>query len=74
MRNEPAFPWEDQDVCGNPMKRFHGLTKREYFAALAMQAIIPNYRTERSQDGDEAIADLSIRMADALIQELEKTK
>jgi hypothetical protein len=45
----------------------HGLTKREYFAAMAMQGILARacYRT-----GDAARQ--SIMYADALLKELEK--
>lgn len=49
-----------------------GLTKREYFAAMAMQGIITN------KDGldikIERIAESSVDMADALIEELNKNK
>ena len=49
-----------------------GLTKREYFSAMAMQGIITN------KDGldikIERIAESSVDMADALIEELNKTK
>jgi hypothetical protein len=46
-----------------------GLTKREYFAGLAMQGLM--------QDGPpsfEMVATASVRMADALIDELNKPK
>ena len=71
--NEPAFPvvmpgdekkgWEA--VC------IPGLTKREYFAAMAMQSIIsgPNFNGNSEQD----VAILSTRHADALLLELGKT-
>ena len=49
-----------------------GLTKREYFAAMVMQSIIQN------KDGldikIERIAESAVDMADALIEELNKTK
>ena len=63
--NEPAFasihtPW------------LKGLTKREYFAAMAMQGIIAN------KDGldikIERIVESAVDTADALIEELNKTK
>ena len=49
---------------------FCGLTKREYFAAMAMQGLLANssnsiYPTEVAQD--------SLIYADALLAELEKT-
>lgn len=46
-----------------------GLTKREYFAGLAMQGLIIE-----SVDGLEDIAPLAVQHADALLAELEKAK
>lgn len=50
----------------------NGLTKREYFAALAMKGIIAN------KDGldikIERIVESAVDTADALIEELNKTK
>ena len=43
------------------------LTKREYFAAMAMQALIPIY-------GLNFVADKAVEMADALIEELEERR
>jgi hypothetical protein len=43
-----------------------GLTKREYFAALAMQGMMANNRDGSSQ----LFAELSVKMADALIKAL----
>jgi hypothetical protein len=37
---EPALPTERQDQCGNTLQRFEGLTKREFFAAMALQGIL----------------------------------
>lgn len=47
-----------------------GLTRREYFAAKAMQAFI-NHEYYGNK-GDEITAQLSVDMADALIKELNK--
>ena len=47
-----------------------GLTKREYFAAMALQGLLANYGSSYSvQNTMEAVY-----MADALIEELNKTK
>lgn len=43
---------------------FNGLTKREYFAAMAMQAIV-NW-----EDDEEYVVDVSCRLADGLIKKL----
>jgi hypothetical protein len=66
-KNESAFPIiaEDYIIDG-------GLTKREYFAAMALQGIIAN------KDGldikIERIVESAVDTADALIEELSKTK
>ena len=72
-RNSPAFskpafyhPDGAIDLPNN------GLTKREYFAAMALQGIIAN------KDGldikIERIVESAVDTADALIEELNKTK
>lgn len=38
-QNEPAFPTENARQTGENDYRYSGLTKREYFAAVALQAI-----------------------------------
>lgn len=55
----------------------HGLTKRELFAAMAMQGMLANsYCNGSSQPLSELsysqIAELSVRQADALITSLNK--
>ena len=70
MKNEPAFPQVINDHDGNIYLQHEGLTKREYFAALAMQGyIIAGCNGMPSED---IIAVLSVSTADALIKELEK--
>jgi hypothetical protein len=65
---EPAFPLIGDD--GHIINA--GLTKREYFAAMALQGIIAN------KDGldikIERIVESAVDTADALIEELNKTK
>lgn len=46
-----------------------GLTKREYFAGLAMQGILSN--TEYINQSRETLVDYSIKMADELLKQLE---
>ena len=48
-----------------------GLTKREYFAAMAMQGLLST--VPESFNGRE-IAEISVNMADALIEALNKEK
>lgn len=60
----------------------NGLTKREYFAALAMQGMLGNSRIVNDDEDDgsnardeiqqEWIAQASLELADALIDELSK--
>lgn len=49
-----------------------GLTKREYFAGLAMNRILA--KDERGVMSPEITAQASVRMADALLAELENEK
>ena len=66
---EPVNPIQYQDGW-NQSKI--GLTKREYFAALAMQGYCACvYDTALSE---KAIARESVRQADALLAELERNK
>lgn len=55
------------------MTLFKGLTKREYFAGLAMQAYISNPQTYGGF-ATESIAQASVRKADALLSELSKSE
>lgn len=47
-----------------------GLTKREYFAAMAMQGLSANHQL--NSNDFENIADMSVNQADALIEALNK--
>jgi hypothetical protein len=65
--NDLAYPVKKVDTIN-----YTGLTKREYFAAMAMQGIITN------KDGldikIERIVESAVDTADALIEELNKTR
>jgi hypothetical protein len=68
--NDPAFAtqdfFNDKEISyGTP-----GLTKREYFAAMVMQALI----TKSVYDFRENIAHHSVLHADSLIEALNKEK
>jgi hypothetical protein len=76
---ENAFPIQSR-VGDNFNNTHHGLTKREYFAAMAMQGIIQaNQKIEYGDYGkvrdphEYEIAQNAVRMADALLTELSKT-
>lgn len=74
--NDPAFP-ETSGENGAEIKK--GLSKREYFAAMAMQAIVsnPDYLKaieyiRGNKNGALAIAEYAEHLAMALIEELSK--
>lgn len=63
-RSEPAFP----NIYGRNIEESTGLTKREYFAGLAMQGI---WSTNSKDDITiEHIAEVAVKQADALIAAL----
>lgn len=62
--NDPAFPVSPADYSAK-----HGLTKREYFAAMAMSAIATDPTLTQ-----ESIVQSSVEFADELIEKLNKTK
>jgi len=73
---EPAFP----EVLvpngkGGTLDSYKGLTKREYFAAMAMQGFC-QFFSDSYADQDartyKTSARLAVKMADALITELNK--
>ena len=55
--------------------KFSGLTKREYFAGLAMQATdLEQYANTYGNKWAERVAADAVMMADALLEQLEKQK
>lgn len=73
-RDEPVFP--QLELKHNHVEAPHnvngGLTKREYFAAMAMQGIICGDPTRRPLAERAHTVRVSIQFADALLAELEK--
>jgi hypothetical protein len=68
--NKPTFPFIPQSQHG-----YSGLTKREYFAALAMQGTNTEaYANTFGNKWAENVAKDSVQMADALLAELDKPK
>ncbi len=69
--DEPAFPCrnDDQNLTDHP-----GLTKRELFAAMAMQGdwACPKDAAEIQTKGQRSAAKTYCQMADALLAELAK--
>lgn len=74
ISDPPVFP--TIVTVGSISKTEGGLTKRELFAAMAMQSILPEMAGLKNSPNiiHEHIANLSVCMADALITELEKSK
>ena len=68
---QSAFPLDGEvsNQCGNGTSPT-GLTKREYFAGLAMQGLLANQAFHRLDS--KQVAELSIRRADELLKQLEK--
>lgn len=65
LGNEPAFPhiYEIDQIC-DP-----GMSKRECFAALAMQGILAH----SIQGSEEGVSGAAVKHADSLLEELAKT-
>jgi len=73
--NNPAFPVTE--VYRKPEEdigHYHGLTKREYFAAKAMQGLLMNLAYTSVADSKEQLVFNAVSIADALIRALEETK
>lgn len=82
--NDPAFPPSGEMIkiknalTGDPLLDFmaqSGLTKREYFAAMAMQGFIGTHNDLMklpNETNDSALIRLSLEYTDALIKELSR--
>jgi len=72
LNGETKVPYVDGDA-------YSAITKREYFAGLAMQGILSNesfYERMHDEGGDNRMIDkvsvASVKMADALLEALSK--
>ena len=72
MKDQPAFPSENNHISPEGMMPDKGLTKREYFAGLAMAALVEYPFKENGKTVFRTCAESSIEYADALIKELEQ--
>lgn len=69
---------ENKDKAAFPLGDRKGLTKREYFAGLAMQGLLANNdgfyvdETEKTTTGFENKAKFCVLMADELLKQLEQ--
>lgn len=69
MKNadKPTFPYRHSEL----LKENRGLTKREYFAAMAMQGLCANSNSG-SQHSFDRLAKEAVMYADELLKQLEK--
>lgn len=69
-----AFPFNQKDAEGNPYDCHLGLTKREYFAGLAMQGMVLKVAAGLTSPHDFLgdMATNAVKHADVLIAELAK--
>lgn len=76
MKNEPAFPFLFLAGKSNEFFGAHvGLTKREYFAAMAMQGQLATINEANCMGfSPDSVATSSVQYADALIAELSKSE
>lgn len=78
--NQPAFPVSEEttDRIDQGIKIYSGISKREYFAAMAMQGLLASF-TEKAAIGAwgselELVAKTATEVADAIMKVLNKTK
>lgn len=67
-RGGPAFP----TICHGEGVYTEGMTLRDYFAAKAMQAVLTGLVTTSERPVSTELADLSYKIADAMIAESKK--
>jgi len=73
--DKPAMPIseEETDRIVESIQIFTGLTKREHFAAMAMQGIVVNAgRNGYEFHQPNNLAEQCVQLADALLEELNK--
>jgi len=73
----PAFPYEERNGEGNPVRDYFGMTLRDYFAAKAMQSIYAANvdweptGTPMDEESLQVLADVAqdaYKMADAMLK------
>ena len=73
MENGKQGAFASVAISGNNGYQQEGLTKREYFAGLAMQGLCVNKITSEIKQGECVdIAELSLLIADELLKQLEQ--
>jgi hypothetical protein len=61
--NEPAFPFE------GPTEYYGGLTKREWFAGMAMMGFLSNHDVDPMRTKYITIKEWAYNQADAMLEE-----
>ncbi len=69
-KDDSAFPIFDSD--GTHFTKYRGLSKREFFAALALQGILANPSLNVEEFSFNLSACLAIESADVLIRKLNR--
>ena len=74
--NEPAYPITNA-LTADGFEKARGLTIRQHFAAMAMQGIVQSFEldfesTDIKGGFYSTVAEQSVKMADALLNELNK--
>lgn len=73
MKNDDIFPQIGYGELGTTCSK-GGLTKRELFAAMAMQGILSNSKYSKEDHVPIVVAADSMRLADVLLKKLSSTK
>ena len=70
---EPVYPGQPLEASGEPIAEYYyGITKRELFAAMAMQGMIASESESEGLYRPETAATRAVKFADALLKELAK--
>jgi hypothetical protein len=76
VKNQDLPAFASVAISGNDGYQQDGLTKREYFAAMAMQGLLSNpewmkeYKGEKYLMQSDIVADVAIRTADTILAKL----
>lgn len=63
---------ENKDLPAMPTVMFNGITKREYFASMAMQGLTSVDNFSDDNETISSMAEWSVKCADALLAALDK--
>lgn len=74
--DQPMFPYTES-INGKADQQHHGLTKREYFAGLALQGLLSVYDSGENsivpnEENVKYMVKLSVTAADELLEQLDQ--